>query len=345
MDKFGVEVKPDDIFADPQRHVFKPADEIIQLIDGRARQLYRERESQYPVDHLLGQVGGGEVATIDNPYAAEYVQTWSKFKFNHELTLEHVQQTPLPQLREELVAQQRRFLEDGQLEKDVDAILAAGGSDLAKVAEGFNARFGQRVTARDLDPATAETRKGTKEADEDKSGTVTTRDILLRRARGIIRGELTQLEQYVLITIFDQAWKDHLFAMDVLKSGIGLQSFAEKDPHVLYKREGYEYFERMLEGIRDKVTDLIFRVRVEGREVQAKSAYTVTTAQHEVSDAYGVADNIAETAAAVGEQPQAEDGEAGVTKTIVRDQPKVGRNDPCPCGSGKKYKNCHGVNA
>ena len=345
-EKFGVELKPAELMQDAERHVFKPSDEIVAMIDSRARDMYRRREAEYPVDHLLGQVGGGEVEKIDNPYAADYVKTWAHFKFNHELPVEQIQQTTLVDLRNDLVAQQRKFLEQGQLEKDIDVILSAN-QGLDAVAEAFNARFGQRVTAKDLDPMTAETRKGTKEIDEDKNGVVTTRDILLRRARTVLRGELTQLEQYVLITIFDQAWKDHLYAMDVLKGSIGLQGFAEKDPKVLYKKEGYQYFEQMLEGVRDKVTDLIFRVRVEGKDVQAKSAYQVTAAEHAVSDAYGVGENIAETAAAVGEpvtSSEADDAEAH-GRTIVREAPKVGRNDPCPCGSGKKYKNCHGANA
>ncbi|MDB5327194.1 MAG: preprotein translocase subunit SecA [Phycisphaerales bacterium] len=346
-DKFGVKVTPAELMLDAERHEFKSAAELVKLIDSRARDVYRRRESEYPVDHLLGQVGGGEVQQIDNPYAADFVRNWAHFKYGYEMTVEHIQQTPIPQLRDELIVQQRKFLEQGQLEKDVDAIMTAG-PDLANIAEAFNTRFGQRVTAKDLDPMTAETRKGTKEIDEDASGSITPRDIALRRARGILRGELTQLEQYVLITIFDQAWKDHLYAMDVLKGSIGLQGFAEKDPKVAFKREGYKYFEQMLEGIRDKVTDLIFRVRVEGgQEPVAKSNYTVTAAQHQVSDAYGVADNIAETAAAVGDNPTPDqaDESAAVTKTIVRETPKVGRNDPCPCGSGKKYKNCHGVDA
>ncbi|MGN6504086.1 MAG: SEC-C metal-binding domain-containing protein, partial [Tepidisphaeraceae bacterium] len=342
-EKFGVKVDVNDLISDPDRHTFKPAAEISRLINTQAREAYRRRELEYPIDHMLGMVGSAEVEKIDNPYAADYLRTWSHFKFNHELPLEHIQQTPVPVIRQELVAQQRLFLEQGQLEKDVDAILAKG-PDLDKVAEAFNERFGQRVTAKDLDPATAESRKGTKEIDEDRSGSVTTRDILLRRGREILRDELTRLEQYVLISIFDQAWKDHLYAMDVLKGGIGLQGFAEKDPRVVFKAEGYKYFEQMLEGIRDKVTDLIFRVRVEGKEVAAKNAYQVTSAQHQVSDAYGVAENTAETAQVIGDAPAANPESAElVTKTIVREAPKVGRNDPCPCGSGKKYKNCCGV--
>jgi len=339
-EKFGVKVAIDEIEIDRERGQFKPADQIISTIEQRARAAYLRREIEYPVDHVLGSVGAAEVAQIDNPYAADYLKQWAKFKFGADLSLEHIQQTPARQLRDELIGLQENFLVDGQLEREVDAIAASGNT--ANIAEAFNLRFSQKLQAKDFDPATAETRKGVKEADTDRSGGVTPRDIVLRRARDILRGELTQLEQYVLINIFDQSWKDHLYAMDVLKGTIGLQGYAEKDPRIAYKREGFKFFDQMMQSIRDKVTDLIFRVRVEGKEVVAKSAYQVTSVQHDTSADYGVTAAALPDAAEAGE---AQGGAARVTKTIVREQAKVGRNDPCTCGSGKKYKNCCGVNA
>jgi preprotein translocase subunit SecA len=139
--------------------------------------------------------------------------------------------------------------------------------------------------------------------------------------------------------------------MDMLRNGIGLQAFAEKDPRIQYKKEGYKYFGEMMEAIRDKVTDLIFRARIVGN-AQARNAYQVTAATHEESGGYGVAENTRELAAASVAAGEAQasgggDGEEGarVVKPIVRESPKVGRNDPCPCGSGRKYKKCHGANA
>jgi preprotein translocase subunit SecA len=167
--------------------------------------------------------------------------------------------------------------------------------------------------------------------------------ILTTVAKGHLRRELTDLEQYVLIQIFDMAWKDHLFAMDMLKSGIGLQSFAEQDPRILYKKQGYEYFQQLLALIRDKVTDQIFRAKLMGT-TERKSAYRETAAVHADAGGYGVSENLAAT----GGGAAVDEGEAPAevaVKTIVRDQPKIGRNDPCPCGSGKKYKKCHGVDA
>ncbi len=344
-EKFGVKATVDEIMADQDRQIFRTPEQIVSVIEERARDAYKRREIEYPVDHMLGTMGSAEVSQIDNPYAADYVRTWSRFKYNYDLGLEHIQQTPLRQIRDELIGQQELFLAEGKLEKEVDTILAFG-PDLTLVANAFNERFGQKIVAKDLDPLTAVTRKGTKEIDEDKSGTITTRDIVLRRARGILRDELTRLEQYVLINIFDQAWKDHLYAMDVLKGGIGLQGYAERDPRVIYKKEGYKFFDQMLQGIRDKVTDLIFRVRVEGKEVTAKSAYNIRSTEHQVSDTYDVGSNARETAAALdtpGEASPETATDPTPVKTIVREAPKVGRNDPCPCGSGKKYKNCHGL--
>ena len=159
------------------------------------------------------------------------------------------------------------------------------------------------------------------------------------------------LEQFVMIQIFDTSWKDHLYAMDMLRTGVGLQAFAEKDPRTVYKREGYRYFNEMMQGIRAKVTDLIFRARIQG-QVEQRSAYNVTAATHEDAGGYGVGENVVATSKMLAEQQPQPEGEgrpqgeaAPVVKPIVREAPKVGRNDPCPCGSGKKYKKCCGVNA
>src|SRR5207253_7735149 len=110
------------------------------------------------------------------------------------------------------------------------------------------------------------------EATNGDVSTLNPRETAIRAVRAFVRKELTDLEQFVMIQIFDQSWKDHLYAMDMLRNGIGLQAFAEKDPRIQYKKEGYKYFAEMMEGIRDKVTDLIFRARIVGN-VQARNAY------------------------------------------------------------------------
>ena len=351
-DKFGVKLSIDEIVLDDERGIHKPAPEIVRMIDTRARAAYQRREIEYPVDRVLELVAGEGATQIQNPYAADYLRNWSRAKYNVELSLDYIGQSPVRQLRDELIGHQERYLLQGELEKDVDAIMAtADAKDYAKLAEAFNARFGTQLTQREINPRTAGSRKGRTEEDEDQDGKITSRDVILRLGKQILRDELTRLEQYVLISIFDQAWKDHLYAMDALKSGIGLHAFAEKDPRVLYKKEGYDYYEQMLEGIRDKVTGLIFHVEVRGQEVAARNNYQVTSTQHDTEQSYDVGENARETGGGGGGGGGGElqtsgggenSGGGAVVQTIVREGVKVGRNDPCPCGSGKKFKNCHG---
>ncbi len=356
QDKFSIEVKAEELVADADRGVNRPAAEIISLIEKRARDAYKKRELEYPVDHVMTMVFGG-FAPADDPYVLDQLRMWIKAKWNVDLTIDDLRGKDPAQLRQQLLTHQTDYLLRGELEKDVDRILADGGQDRAKLAELFNQRFFQRLTATDLegdfadvDPATGEVKGGVKaeaklERDRDGDGDVDLRDILLSRAKGVLRRELTDLEQAVLIQIFDQAWKDHLYAMDMLKGGIGLQAFAERDPRIAYKQEGYKFFEQMLAGVRDKVTDIIFKVRLGGdQQPQRRNAYQVTSTTHQEVEGYGL------EAPPAGEQQTTTSGggeaqTAPVVKTIVRDAPKVGRNDPCPCGSGKKYKKCCGVNA
>ena len=170
------------------------------------------------------------------------------------------------------------------------------------------------------------------EGQEGQSGDVAGR--LATVGRNFLRREMTQLERFVLLQICDASWKDHLLAMDHLKSGIGLRSYAEQDPRVAFKREGARLFQDMLAGVREKVTDMIFKVRLTA-DTQMANVYQVTDMVHEQLTAY---DEVAKEMAA---QQQAQ-GPIEKTKPIIRGIPKVGRNDPCPCGSGKKFKKCCG---
>ena len=162
------------------------------------------------------------------------------------------------------------------------------------------------------------------------------RERLVEVGRRFMRRELADLERYVLVQVYDSTWKDHLYAMDHLKDSIWTRSFAEKDPKVEYKREGYRMFNEMLESIEDRVTDIIFRVHLEAG-TRARSVWNVSQTTHDEVGQFA----MAERQRAAAQAPQ---GEQKV-KQIRLEQPKVGRNDPCPCGSGKKYKKCHGKDA
>jgi preprotein translocase subunit SecA len=341
-EKFGVEINPHEFMASEQggRNTRRSAEDIAERIEAKAREAYARREREYPVDHVLAFAFGGEQGTTENPYASDYVRAWARAKFGEDISLEHVRSLSVRKLRDELVALQEAWLGDGRIAAAVDELIGRNGSseDLAKAA---NERWPLGITPEELEGKVHRGKSGAAVADQDGDGAITARDVLIQRVRQLLRKELTDLEQFILIQIFDQSWKDHLYAMDILKNSIGLQAFAEQDPRVLYKKEGFQYFQQMMAGVREKATDLIFRARLTGQTPQARSAYNVTSTTHEESEGYGVAENLR---ALPGEQSgSAEGGEvATAVKTIVREQEKVGRNDPCPCGSGKKYKRCCG---
>lgn len=149
----------------------------------------------------------------------------------------------------------------------------------------------------------------------------------------------------VLLSTFDSMWKDHLLAMDNLKDGIGLRSYGQKDPLVEYKREGFALFDQMRLRVKSGAVETIFSVRLyteaEVEEIKKK--------QQEMLDAQLEAHRRLQQQQERAKEQQAQLSSAqaklqqGPTTTIQRTALKTGRNDPCPCGSGKKFKHCHGA--
>ena len=137
-------------------------------------------------------------------------------------------------------------------------------------------------------------------------------------------------ERIIMLNIIDAQWKDHLLALDHLKQGIGLVGYGQKDPLVEYKKESFDLFQAMLDRIDTTTIRSLFNLQV----VEEQPPETLRQRRGPRRPLTFTGPN--QGAAAAGE-------EAGKVKTVVRDQPKVGRNDPCPCGSGKKYKKCHGA--
>lgn len=145
---------------------------------------------------------------------------------------------------------------------------------------------------------------------------------------------LRNFEKAVMLQTLDGLWKEHLAAMDHLRQGIHLRGYAQKNPKQEYKRESFDLFTQMLETLKRDVVSILSRVQVQERDVEAMEeqqrqqaqaaprTYTHAAAENQLAD----------------DEAQPEPGHV----TFVRDEQKVGRNDPCPCGSGKKYKHCHG---
>ena len=143
---------------------------------------------------------------------------------------------------------------------------------------------------------------------------------------------LRELERVVMLKIVDQKWMDHIDNMDELKKGIGLRGYGQKDPVVQYRLEGTDMFDDMIEDIKIDVVKILLNIRKKEGPIERTETSKVTGAGLENTAINLVDGNISEK-------------EGGMNKTIVNNGPKIGRNDPCPCGSGKKYKNCHGKNA
>ena len=143
---------------------------------------------------------------------------------------------------------------------------------------------------------------------------------------------LRELERVVMLKIVDQKWMDHIDNMDELKKGIGLRGYGQKDPVVQYRLEGTDMFDDMIEDIKIDVVKILLNIRKKEGPIERTETSKVTGAGLEDTAINLVDGNISEK-------------EGGMNKTIVNNGPKIGRNDPCPCGSGKKYKNCHGKNA
>jgi preprotein translocase subunit SecA len=138
-------------------------------------------------------------------------------------------------------------------------------------------------------------------------------------------------ERIIMLNIIDAQWKDHLLALDHLKQGIGLVGYGQKDPLVEYKKESFDMFQAMLDRIDTTTIRSLFNLQVVAE--QAPDELQRRRAARRASMNF--------TGPNQGAAPAGE--EAGKVKTVVRSEPKVGRNDPCPCGSGKKYKKCHGT--
>ena len=273
---------------------------------------YKRREIEYPVEFAMNMVYGPQGPNV---YAFQTLAEWANRKYNAGLSAEGIQNLKPNVLHKRLLELSESF-NNGKLDQELSDKIAR--LNIAELVKWANERFDGSLTEQDL-------------GDGPKL-----KDNLSELAKEFLRRELSDLEKYVLLHVYDSAWKDHLYAMDHMKDSIWTRSFAEKDPKVEYKREGFKMFNELLETIEDRVSDIIFRVRLEAG-VTARSVWNVTRTAHDEVGQFA----MTEQQRAAAQAPQGEQ----VVKQIKLDKPKVGRNDPCPCGSGKKYKKCCGKNA
>ncbi len=293
----------------------------------------------------LQRVGMEEGMAIESRMVTRWIEKAQKrveeYNFDFRKNLLEYDEV-MDEQRKSVYAWRQKFVEEREVEEEVltqieDAVLdgvdlcvnpklSAEQWELGTLGEWFERKFG--VPAR-----IPEQCKDDREALE-KHLVGRAQETFRDRCEAIGKEALVDFARSLALRTIDMKWKDHLHAMDVLKSGIGLRGYAQLDPKMEYKSEGGEMFEHMLMSVADEFTDLLFRVRVEertGREVE--DVWGVSEMRHEQF-------RVAEYAR---EQEQTADaaGSPAPVKPIRVDQ-KVGRNSPCPCGSGKKYKNCCG---
>ncbi len=155
----------------------------------------------------------------------------------------------------------------------------------------------------------------------------------------LIGDAMRQIEKQVMLQVLDGLWKEHLQTMDQLRQGIHLRAYANKNPKQEYKREAFELFEALLERLKQEVVRILSHLQIKRQDEaelieqkRRKEAELQQLAfQHPQASALPEAEQESSQQAEAPQQP------------MVRDAPKVGRNDPCPCGSGKKYKQCCGA--
>jgi len=139
-----------------------------------------------------------------------------------------------------------------------------------------------------------------------------------------------------MLQVLDTSWKEHLSAMDYLRQGIHFRGYAQKDPKQEYKREAFEMFSSLLDHIKYEVIGILFNVQVRQEDIQALDAQRQAPIEMHFEHAEAPSLEV------VDEAPKVVTYEKSAEQPFVRSNDKVGRNDDCPCASGKKYKHCHG---
>ena len=324
--KFGIELSIDEV-----RRLELEA--FVQHVRLRAEAAYREKEIQYPVMAGLYHFTTRD-ATGHKRYDREGLAAWARQRFDVELSLDDLKNKQRDEIRALLVEQSRRDLERAaralnELRARLDALgegadgervpfqAALESGELAALCAWMAAEFGAAENPEELAKLSAEQlRRRARLAWEDR-----------------FRPEMRKMERTLVLQLLDMAWKDHLLAMDHLRSSVGLRGYAQVDPKVEFKREGMRIFERMWQSVGERVTDLVFRIE-QLDESFVGSTWAGGEAVHQ--DASSAAADIA-----VQQQAAIEGTEVDHKPEPIRHRgPRVGRNDPCPCGSGKKFKNC-----
>ncbi len=323
--KFGFDLPVEDIRG-------KDVASVKKLVGDLSRKSYADREAEYPVVAGLLHFTLRDQAG-NKRYDREKIVEWAKSRFEVDLDLEDLKNKQRDEIRDQLIECSREFLKKAPAAAaeavawkdriftsdmpDDQALRAAEEKGtLAELSAWLTSRYQYDLTPEEMLRMDAE-RLGRHlaAAVEDK-----------------FRPEIRRTERALILQILDEAWKNHLLVMDHLRSSVGLRGYAQVDPKVEFKREGMRTYELMWGTVGQRVTDLIFKIE-QLDEGFIGSTWSRGQAVHEDASSAG--------AIAAQQQAAIEGTETDHKPEPIRNQQvRVGRNDPCPCGSGKKFKNC-----
>jgi preprotein translocase subunit SecA len=322
--KFALELNPADFTPEMS------AEDVRRIVTESALRRYDEKEAEFPV---MAGFYRFDLSTPASPKLdREGLARWASQRFDAEFSVEHFNQIQRDDIRQLLVETSRRKQAAAQ-----DTLVTLG-EKLDNLARSGNVPLkGANGAAGDLHGWFREnvrTELPLERVENLEAGEL--REQLEALVEDHYHPEIRRMERMVLLDVVDSAWKDHLLAMDYLRSAVGHRGMAALDPKVEYKREGMRMFESLWQSINERVTDLVFRMELIN-EGAVRETFVETKAVHAAAPEVQPVGDFAETQQEAINQSG---GAAAVTETIRNRGEKVGRNDPCPCGSGKKYKSC-----
>jgi preprotein translocase subunit SecA len=319
--------------------------EIVHRLQAQARSLYAQKEAELPARIALMKYLGERSQNQTPRFDREGLAAWASMRYHAIIDAEELRPLLRPQIEALTIELAHQYYRGAKLYDELHAKLEAAnlaGSTIEKdpappdpLALAQLAAWGKE--ALNLETSTAALSAMT---------SAETRRTFLNALDAAYRPEMREMEKAVLLQILDSSWMEHLRAMDHLRSSIGLQGYAQIDPKVEYKREGMRIFAEMWNGIDDRVTDLIFRIEQFDPEFlhHLGSRWQLDRAQtiHQQAES-----QLAAIPASAGIRRQQDAAIAGSERSTEKKREpvrnlakKVGRNDPCPCGSGKKFKAC-----
>jgi len=329
--KFGIELSDDEVRG------IEPA-ALKQIVHENARESYGEKEIEYPVMAGLGRFTGRD-ASGNKRYDREGIAAWAHSRFDVAFSVEDLRSKQRDEIRAMLIEHSRRTRQQAE-----DALKEANGW-VGKVFGdgGDGGDGGDEQTAGDASGGNGVLASLSTWLKDELDCELDVDDLAALKREKLeqkvviavedrYRPEIRRMERFLLLELLDSAWKDHLLAMDHLRSSVAFRGYAQVDPKVEYKREGMRLFEDMWISVGERATDLVFRME-DLDEGFVGSTFVESEAIHE---------DAPTTSEIAGQQQSAIDGtESDKKLEPIRNRfEHVGRNEPCPCNSGKKYKHC-----